>query len=241
MLTKEWVRKLLLNLPFAVTANIKNDQLSLKIMQQLLTIDSCCIDVGCHKGEILDVMMSISKNGSHYAFEPIPNLFNNLVNKFEGQNVKIFDIALSNQAGESTFNFVVSNPAYSGLLKRKYDRADEIDTSINVKVDTIDNVIGLNKKIDFIKIDTEGGEYGVLKGGEKLIEKWKPHVLFEFGLGASDIYNTTAKMMYDFFNDLGMNIYSQTSFIKNKQKLTLTSFNNYYTNKIEYIFLATKD
>lgn len=241
MVIKDWIRRHLLKLPFAVSENIKNDQLTIKVIQQLLNVNSCCIDVGCHKGEILDVIIANASNGHHIAFEPIPYLYKNLKVKYIGQNISLFDTAVSDYEGTSTFNLVKTNPAYSGLIKRKYDRENEQDEIINVTVNTLDNIIGLDKKIDFIKIDTEGGEFGVLKGAEKLISKWKPTILFEFGIGASDYYGTTTEQVFQYFDEKKMNIYTQSGYLNKKQKLNFDSFNHNYKNQLEYVFVASKE
>ncbi|MEZ4983026.1 MAG: FkbM family methyltransferase [Saprospiraceae bacterium] len=68
---------------------------------------------------------------------------------------------------KTTFNYVVSNPAYSGLQKRRYDRPNEIDEKIEVETDLLDNVLAEDTRIDFMKIDVEGGEFFVLKGAQK--------------------------------------------------------------------------
>ena len=51
-----------------------------------------------------------------------------------------------------------------------------------IRLKTIDKFVKKNKikKIDFIKIDTEGSEYFILKGGLKTIEKFKPIIQFEY-------------------------------------------------------------
>ena len=52
----------------------------------------------------------------------------------------------------------------------------------SVYVDTLDNLalkLGLDKKVDFIKIDVEGFEQKVLKGGEKIILRDKPVLFIE--------------------------------------------------------------
>ena len=82
---------------------------------------------------------------------------------------------------------MVSNPAYSGIQKRKYDGSEEQDTTITVKKDTLDNLIPSDKNIDLIKIDVEGGELGVLMGAKELIARCKPVIVFWRGLGAADV------------------------------------------------------
>lgn len=129
MKIKEIIKKLLSFSPIPLTKNQMYDQQTKKVIQKVLKKDSNCIDVGCHKGEILDLMLSHCPLGHHYGFEPIPSLYENLVKKYEQEkNCTILKIALSNQSGETSFNYVLSNPSYSGLKKRKYDRPSEKDS-----------------------------------------------------------------------------------------------------------------
>ena len=50
-----------------------------------------------------------------------------------------------------------------------------------VKVSTIDKTFSdFSGEVDLIKIDTEGWEYFVLKGGKQTINKYRPIILMEF-------------------------------------------------------------
>ncbi len=235
---KDNFRKLLVSLPFAVTKNIAVDQLTFKVIKKYLKVDSNCIDVGCHKGEIMDYMLKCAPSGEHYGFEPIPFLYDNLIKKYQGK-VKIFPYALSDVEGQSNFNLVTTNPAYSGLIKRKYDK-EESDTSITVDVKKLDDLIDSNIKIDFIKIDTEGGEFGVLKGGAKIIQKYKPIILFEHGMGASEFYGTKPEMIFDFFESMEMSVYLLSEVVKkvNKKSMSKSEFSRQFYEKLNYIFVA---
>src|SRR4051812_13194549 len=116
---KDLVRKSLNALHLDITKNLKYDRLTKVIISGVVTPDSICIDVGCHKGEILDLLLRQAPKGHHYAFEPIPDLFNDLVIKYGDKN-HIFSYALADKEGTTTFQFVRNAPAYSGLKQRKY-------------------------------------------------------------------------------------------------------------------------
>jgi FkbM family methyltransferase len=235
---KDIVRKILIKLPFPLTENIKTDQQTNRLLSQILKPDSNCIDVGCHKGEIMDEIIKNASKGEHFGFEPIPYLFSNLQSKYKNRKITIYPYALSNMEGKSQFNLVTTNPAYSGLMKRNYDRPEE-DTTIDVEVKLLDNLIDPTLKIDFIKIDTEGAELLVLQGASTIMTKWKPTVLFEFGLGASDVYGTTPKDIFHYFDSKGLSIYTLKSCLgKEKTNLTLEEFDRTYHSKLDYIFVA---
>ena len=47
------------------------DALTREIIRRELKPDSTCVDVGCHSGEILDMMLEAAPRGEFYCFEPI--------------------------------------------------------------------------------------------------------------------------------------------------------------------------
>ena len=62
-----------------------------------------------------------------------------LIRKYAAnRNCLVHSYALSNTKGTTTFNYVISNPSYSGLIKRKYDKPNEQDTTIEVETELLD-------------------------------------------------------------------------------------------------------
>ncbi len=221
-----------------LTKNLEYDRLTRFIMNRVIKVDSNCIDVGCHKGEILQNIIKLSPKGKHFAFEPIPLFFNKLTQDFANQ-VSIFPYALSDKNGQSGFQFVRNAPAYSGLKTRKYNIKKPNIKEIEVETRTLDNVIPDDIQINFIKIDVEGGEMGVLKGGKRLLKKYKPTIIFEFGKGAADFYGTRPSDLYKLLTDeIGLKVSSLKSFTRNNKPLTLQDFENYYRSNKEYYFIA---
>jgi FkbM family methyltransferase len=72
----------------------------------------------------------------HFAFEPIPELSDELSRNFP--KVNVYKLALSDKAGTSTFQHVVSNPSYSGLRRRQFDRPNEVVQETAVRTDLLD-------------------------------------------------------------------------------------------------------
>ncbi len=225
-------------LPFSFTKNQRYDRLTKKIIQSHLHHNSNCIDVGCHKGEIFDLFLKYAPGGHHFGFEPLPHLYKKLKEKYAGHNCTILPLALSDKKGPSNFNYVISNPAYSGLLKRKYDRPVEKDTSIRVETDLLDNLIPSHLPIDLIKIDVEGGEFQVLKGATRILSSYHPLIIFECGLGGSDIYGTTPSGIHTFLLDHHYQVSLLDDFLKRKPALDLSEFARQFETGANYYFIA---
>lgn len=236
---KEVIKQLLKALPIAFTQNQRYDRLTQRVIRHVCRPDSNSVDVGCHKGEILDLLLAAAPNGQHVGFEPIPVMVEQLKKRYAGfPNCRFFDIALSNARGTSSFNYVVSNPSYSGLLKRRYDRANEQDTQITVRTERLDDVLPSDLRIDLIKIDVEGGELPVLQGAVQTLTRWKPVVIFEHGLGASELYGATPEMVFDLFSGCGLSVSLLDRFLKQAPPFTREAFSEQFYQRLNYYFIA---
>lgn len=235
---KKILRKLLIFTHLDLTKNLKYDRLTLLIFKKYVKSHFNCIDIGSHKGEILDIMLKYAHQGKHYAFEPIPALFNELAIKYS-KKATVFPYALADSSGKTTFQFVKNAPAYSGLKQRKYDMANPEILEIEVEKRTLDEILLPTQPIHFIKIDVEGGEFGVLKGASNILVKNKPIILFECGKGASDYYGTNPQDIFLYLTkEIKLKIFTLASFINQKQSLTQTEFINYFNTNREYYFIA---
>lgn len=232
---KSLIRSVLIFLRLDLTKNLENDRLTRLIMKRIIRRDFNCVDVGCHRGEILSLMLKYAPQGNHHAFEPIPGLFSELEAKF-GSRARIYPFALSDQSGETRFQLVRNAPAYSGINRRPYPEIEEIQVNMR----TLDELIPREQKIHFIKIDVEGAEFGVLKGALNLLKRDRPAVVFESGLGASDYYGTDPRALYHFLTEeAGLKIFTLKSFVRRKGAMTEQQFLTCYETNSDYYFIAS--
>lgn len=235
------LKSFLKSLPIAFTRNQRYDIQTRAVIQRFCSDTSCCVDVGCHKGEVLDIMRQAAPEGHHFGFEPIPDLFHHLQAKYQGSACTISAIALSDKKGTSTFNYVVSNPSYSGLVKRDYDRPNEKDTTITVQTDRLDDVLPADQSVDLIKIDVEGGELLVLTGARQTLTRNRPVVIFEHGMGAAEHYGSSPDQVYDFLSECGLQVSLMSRWLNHKAPLTREAFIREFTEKRNYYFIAYSD
>lgn len=230
---KTWLKKL----PVDWTLNQRYDRQTRAVIKKVCKNDANTVDVGCHKGEVLDEILKSAPSGQHFGFEPIPHFFEKLKKNYP-VNCHFYDLALSNQKGETTFNYVVSNPSYSGIQRRRYDKSGEVDQQIRVKMDLLDSVLPPDLKIDFIKIDVEGAEFLVLQGAEQTLKKWKPVVVFEHGLGGADVYGVRPGQVFDFLQNCGLNISLMGDWLKGKPAFSKNEFVRQFDEGLNYYFIA---
>lgn len=215
------------------------NRLTEMIIKKVARNDSTCIDVGCHHGDILDIMIRYAPSGTFFAFEPLPQLYDMLTAKYSANvRVTVYNIALSNTTGESSFNYVITNPGYSGLKKRRYDRPHEEDTTITVSTGLLDELC-CTSGFDLLKIDVEGAELQVLQGGRKSIKTYKPFIIFEHGQGSADCYGTKPENVFSLLVDYcGLKINLLDRFLRNQRPLSKEEFCRQYYEIINYYFIA---
>lgn len=236
---KELIKQILIFLHISVTKNQRYDALTRKILAKVLEPASVCVDIGCHKGEILDLMLKHSPGGHKYGFEPIPELFHDLQIKYQGNGqVTISPVAVYDQSGKTSFQHVLNAPAYSGIKKRKYSKKEVDIEQITVDTACLDDLIPASAPVKLIKIDVEGAEFRVLKGARRILSESKPLVIFEFGLGAADYYDSSPVELYRFIHQCGLQISTLSNFLKGHDVLTEKDFNNLYNTGTEYYFIA---
>lgn len=142
------------------------------------------IDIGANKGGFLYWMVKKSgQNGKVIGFEPQNFLFHFLKDFYENKHpqVLIERYALSDK--EEVVPMIIpengktSSPGASIHFQIEDSPSDKLET---VQTITLDNYCALNNlQPSLIKIDVEGHELKVIKGGLKTLSNFKPKIVLE--------------------------------------------------------------
>ncbi len=213
------------------------NQETFEILRRALAPNSVAVDVGAYRGEILTEMVRLAPRGVHHAFEPQPESAAFLRKQFAGGPAVIHELALADRAGTTQFHQVASNPSYSGIKERSYEKKEEI-RMITVRVDTLDRVLAKATRVDLIKIDVEGGELGVLRGAVDVLRRFRPIVVFEHGRGAAEYYGTTPDQVYDVFERAGLSINVMQRALSGRPPVDRAEFRRQFQEKVNYYFVA---
>jgi FkbM family methyltransferase len=131
-------------------------------------------DVGANVGDYTQVLHKAFPNAAIYSFEPNPNTFE-VLKANAGAFATVVNKGLSDAASETSL-FMQTNQNTSVLASMYKEVITDLHTNkevmeVPIKLDTLDSFCRNNNidKINFLKIDTEGNELKVIKGGLDMI------------------------------------------------------------------------
>jgi FkbM family methyltransferase len=169
------------------------------------------IDVGANIGYFtLLFARQVGPLGKVYAFEPGPISFsllkvNILINGY--QNCILENKAVSSKTETQTLYICPTGESDNRVSGVEIDFGPEKRTRMDIDSVSLDDYFsGKDQKIDFIKMDIQGGEYFALQGMQKLIRQ-NPmlNIALEFAPGG--IRGIDPKGFINFINSLGFDIY----------------------------------
>jgi FkbM family methyltransferase len=214
------------------------DALTLRVFERALGRASSYVDVGTHRGELLRHVVRLAPEGRHHAFEPIPALARSLRERFP--RVEVHEAALAEAPGRSEFRHVRNDSAYSGLRPRLYDRPDPVVELLSVDVTTLDAAVGEDEEIRLVKVDVEGGELGVLRGGLGLLRRCRPVVVFEAGWRSTGQYGVGPDDLTSLLGDVcSFDVTTLPRWLDARPPCTRAEFARHWETGDEYYFLAS--
>lgn len=144
----------------------------------------------------------VGPGGSVIAFEPGPQnqsllLFNLAANGVTSADVR--QLALGAEPGL----FAYSRSGANGVVSRFGGDAKELANHDLVRVSTLDRELG-DGRVDALKVDAEGAEGVVLRGGRGVLARSRPTVVFEFSPPALEaVSQMTGREVLELLEELG--------------------------------------
>jgi FkbM family methyltransferase len=208
-----------------------------EVLRRVLSRDSVCVDLGANNGEILQMMLEFAPEGRHHAVEALPQLAARLGERFPG--VTVHACAVSDAPGEREFQFVENHPAYSGLKRRVYPRADYEVRPITVPVRRLDDLLPTDARVRLIKADIEGGEYNAFQGAREVLRRCRPFIVFEFAAGSAGCYDVSPEMMYALLRrELSLNVSTMDRWLAGLPPLAERDFADSFRSGTDFYYLA---
>ena len=180
------------------------------------------LDIGANICSKSMLFSTLNPSARILSFEPHPvtykkALANLKLNHFE--NIELHNLGLGDKKEVvKLFEVNQHNPGMNRILNH-----DTEFPYIEIEVDLLETVMLQNAvdKIDFVKIDVEGYEYAVLKGGEEIIKLSKPIIFLELDDKNLKENSQSASQLIELLESFGYN-----KFIRADQNLEVNSKSN---------------
>jgi FkbM family methyltransferase len=173
-----------------------------------------------------------------YSFEPVKNTFSLLkrnIKKNSIRNITPFKMGLSDKPGQLSIN-IYNSSGNNSIFERIVPEEHSLKkTGVElIKLDTLDNLVERGEVLppNIIKIDVEGAELLVMKGGEETILKYRPAILMEYSENTSNDAGYSKEELLDVLPLTNYNIYGIP---EDEKDLTLIQQKDFPMHKLSNI------
>jgi FkbM family methyltransferase len=197
------------SLSVALLAGHSHEPECTRLVDRIVKESWTVVDVGANYGWFaVKFSKRAGRSGRVLAFEPIERTYAELTDNLllnECNNVTTLKKALGDRSGNVTFCIpegVCGNMGGAGE-KGSGGRQEVVEMA---RLDDLAELQDLHQ-VDFIKADIEGGEFGLLHGAEKILDRFHPDLLLEmqlshtaqFGYAPEEIVHFLGKKGYTGF------------------------------------------
>lgn len=164
------------------------DLVTLEAIARLVDNGDTALDIGANIGQMTTLMSRCAgPRGRVFAFDPHPEVFTLLSEnasrlKADPNNagVVLHNLALSDREGEASLDLGSGWAGNHGLARLADGGGSSGSKVLQVRVSTLDRIIGPAAQVGFCKLDVEGHEMGVLRGAAALLREHRIRdILFE--------------------------------------------------------------
>ena len=184
-------------------------------LQKLARPGITIFDIGANSGaHTMRMAKLVGETGKVIAFEPMPWAHKKLaaniaLNKFS--NITVERLGLSDQPARGVEVEIASSWPVSGYdLRQLHPVHKGRVMKEHIDFSTLDEYVRAYeiKRLDIIKVDTDGYELKVLKGGAKALEHFRPTLIVEMSRPELKEKGDTLENLISFLDKLGYQFYS---------------------------------
>jgi len=173
----ELVDRLPASVAIPLRARFGRQDPEIRILKRFVKPGDTVVDVGAHRGAYTWHLSRLAGSTGHvYAFEPQPELVERL-RSWNGTNVVVHAVGLSDHAGSANLTIPVwGNTSMLGHATLESAEAVEDARHLEVRTKMLDE---FDLSPTLIKVDVEGHEVSVLRGGDHTVSSSRPVLLLE--------------------------------------------------------------
>jgi FkbM family methyltransferase len=181
-------------------------------IQKLCREGDIFYDVGAHHG-LMSIVASkaVGNGGKVIAFEPNPDALRHLYYHLKlnnAANVIVEPIGLMDREGYMDFYQQKGAVTWNSSFIKQFVGRNSPINPINIQTTTLDKFVADTGLIpNVIKIDCEGSEMPVLKGGPETIKKYRPIIIIELNLESASAAGVSVMDFVKFFKERSYGMY----------------------------------
>lgn len=194
-----------------------------ELFARSITATTNCVDVGAHLGATTRQFTLLAPRGTHICVEPTPYKARWLRSAFRG--VEVAEVALSSERGSADFFHQPKASAYSGLRRHEGGGMKGTDACrTTVRTERLDDVVPVERRVGFLKVDTEGAEAEVLRGATRILERDRPLILFECTQSGTHAFGSSPFELFELLTAKGYNLHTPQDFLAGGHALDSEAF-----------------
>lgn len=182
-----------------------------QVIKNIINKGYVVFDVGANVGDWTAEVLNQGHDVEVHLFEPIPHVYKKLIQNLDKQLI-FNNLGVGKKEEVKTFYYYEPNPMLSTFYRRvDVEKQGWLNPpkEITVLTTTIDNYCQRHdiKRINFLKIDVEGGELDVLYGARYFLETGRiDYLQFEYG-GTYIDSKTTLKQAFEYLQKFRYSIF----------------------------------
>ena len=204
------------------------DRMERKIIRRLVKPGDCVLDIGANIGFYTRYFSRlVGPAGEIHAFEPDAAHFQRLTQRTgHWPNVHRYHAAVGEKTG--TITLYLSDAL--NVDHRTYPVEEDSRKTVEINCVCLDSRFS-EKKVDFIKMDTQGYEYAILQGMQAILQRSANlRMILEFWPAGLRKAGSSPEAVLQLLRDHGFEIYlvSSTSIVRFHESLIRTQGTEYY-------------
>lgn len=202
------------------------------------------LDIGANVGDVTLAALDTYPECNVICIEPVKRTFSTLSEnlKYFSKRVHLYNIALSDHSGNEEINLMTFDGANSILPQSEFHKhfnphVKELDKE-TIILETLDDFSSKfpAQKIDIMKIDVEGYELNVLKGGKKFIENNVDTIIIEIALMRDESWkNQSIFEIFNILNEMGFRLVNVMDLCHAPDDVLLVQMDCVFRNKTNLI------
>jgi FkbM family methyltransferase len=184
------------------------------LYRALLRPGDVAVDGGANVGlHAVQMAEAVAPSGKIFAIEPVPEILQHLRLNLQKARVTsdvvtVLSCGLSDAEKETDFYQVLDPIEHelSGLRNREILGSHQVK-QIRIKTTTLDAICQHLHRLDFVKLDLEGGEMDALRGGRSTFQRLRPLTAIEQDQNSPRYFGYSWNDLLEYFFSLNYQIY----------------------------------